>query len=237
MCGNSIYRLQTFFVLMHGQPHAFTDLMESREEENINVLSNLFFIIGYTCTTLKHLLIVNLHHTCIHLCTVSMNLSQIYIIYGCVYTNVCTYVCIYVSVFFGVLIFFYHSTLSELKYINLKKIISLKRRKVLYIMFQGEQHILFGDPARMARVQVYFQKRKMITEDSGENFFENRARRAREAKLRSLKFILYGPSREPLNEQSMMRSDLYFRKVTCHRKRMSRGDGDEISLQVVAVTE
>lgn len=30
----------------------------------------------------------------------------------------------------------------------------------------------------MARVYVYFQKREMITEDSGENFFKNRARRA-----------------------------------------------------------
>ena len=39
-------------------------------------------------------------------------------------------------------------------------------------MFQGEQaqHIL--GPVRMARVQVCFRKREMITEDSGEKFFK-----------------------------------------------------------------
>ena len=44
--------------------------------------------------------------------------------------------------------------------------------------------------------------------------------------------------REPLNEQSMMRSDLYFRKVTGYSRKNGVGEMEtKIILQVVAVTE
>ena len=58
----------------------------------------------------------------------------------------------------------------------------------------------------------------MITEDSGENFFKKQSQKSQGSKVKKSE-VHSMADREPLNEQSMMQSDMYFRKVTSNSRK------------------